>query len=111
MSRTICIELDDDGTVSVGEEPPEAEVPEQSGAAPAEGAEAAPTGTAAAGGEEEAEKAYMKPAKNIDDALRQAKALLEQPQTTDGSQSPFEQGFAQAQGAPDMGGTAGGLGA
>lgn len=90
---TVCITMNAaTGEFSVGIEPPEAEA--------AAAAPAIPGGEPAPGAEEEAEKAYMKPARDIDDALRQAKQLLEQPQSADGGANPFEQGFAQARGTP-----------
>jgi hypothetical protein len=70
----VCIEIDEDGTISVGAEPPEA----------GDDAEAADAGqtpgmtdlAAPQGGEEGAEKSYMEPVKSIDEALSVARDLL-----------------------------------
>lgn len=97
-TTTVCIACTTDAqgnmTYSVGIEPPEA--PD--------------TGAAPGPDDEAAEQSAMQPAKDVNDALRQAKALLDQPQSADGGPSPFESAFANARGTPDMGSTAGGLG-
>jgi hypothetical protein len=92
---TVCIELDTStGQFTVGMLP--------------QGQE---EGGGEGGADEEAEEAqWMKPARDINDALKQAKQLLEEPQSAGGGPSPFESGFAKVSGSPDMGGTAGGLG-
>lgn len=98
---TVCIEFNPTtGAYSVGLEPPEA--PDATGS---EGADAGADADSEAN-----EDSWMKPAKDINDAFRQAKALLEQPQSADGGPSPFEQAFNNVRGGPDMGATAGGLG-
>ena len=81
---TICIEIDEKGQISVGQEPAEAEAaPEAAPAAPGAPAPAAPAQIPAGmdaqlvGGEEEGEKSYMQPVGSIDEALAKAKALLQ----------------------------------
>lgn len=72
---TVCIEIDADGRISVGQEPEE-------------GAESADTGAAAApggmmdlsqpqGDEESAENDYMQPVQSINEALSVARRLLQ----------------------------------
>lgn len=93
----VKIELDDQGQVTVGQEP-------------SEDYQAPAHGTAE---DEQAEAAYMKPAKSIDDALATAKQLLEQGSaqtqpTQDQAESQFAQGFKSQQpgGAPAPNGSA-----
>lgn len=87
---TVCIEYSPStGQYSVGLEPPE-------GADDTD--DAAAGGAGGDGGEEANEASYMQPAKDINDALRQAKQLLETPQGAGGQPSPFEQGFANVAG-------------
>lgn len=111
MGKCVKIEMDDAGNFSVGLDPDYGkEGAEAAGAtagapgAPAAAAPdagnpfapaAAPAGAAAPG--EEQQEAPMQPARNLDDALKQAKALLEEP-TDENGNSPFEQGFASARG-------------
>lgn len=108
---TVCIEFNPvTGEYSVGMEPPEGDEGAEAGGE-AEGATDTDATAAGAGGEadEEAnEKSWMQPAKDINDALRQAKQLLEQPQSAEGGPSPFEQGFAGARGTPVAGSPGGG---
>lgn len=79
MNKTILIACDDQGQYSVGEQPT------AEAAVAVEGADA----------EGHPPEATMAPARDLNDALAQAKQLFEQPQTTDGGPSPFQQGFAK----------------
>ncbi len=89
--KKICIEMADDGSVSVGEEP-------QS------------EGGSAEGMPQEAEGSYMQPAESIDAALATAKQMLSGGQDQGlGPNNPFEQpkpdaamqqGFEKARGIP-----------
>jgi hypothetical protein len=108
--KTICISVNDQGQFSVGTQPAAASGPEVGAA---ETGTPAPAKQVPVGGEppeDDGAKPYMQPAKSLEDALAQAKQMLEQPETQDGGPSPFEQGFAQSQGNPDMGSTATGMG-
>jgi hypothetical protein len=108
---TVCIEFNPvTGEYSVGIEPPEgAEAGgEAEGAGDTDATAGAGAGVPGGEADEEAnEQSWMKPAKDINDALRQAKQLLEQPTSASGGPSPFEQGFAGARGTP-IAGTPGG---
>lgn len=100
---TVCISMNaSTGEYKVGLQPPPGAPDADDAGGGAEPGEGSP--------EEEAQDqdSYMKPARDINDALKQAKQLLEQPQTGDGSDSPFEQGFAQARGQA-LGGDTGGM--
>jgi hypothetical protein len=80
MTKCVCIEMEDDGSISVGLEPTDMAEGGQGGGGGAEGSQ----------GQEDAESSYMKPAKSLDDALQVAKDLL----TSDQAQ--------QAQDGPDV---------
>lgn len=85
MTKTVCIEMDDDGTITVGLEPASED---QGGAEPPEDSKA----------EEDQEKSWMSPAKDIDDALSTAKDLLTSDQAQQandqaGNNAAFEGGF------------------
>lgn len=91
--KKICIELADDGTISVGEEP------QNEGGMPEGSVQDA-----------ESDKSYMQPAESIDAALATAKQMLSGDQGQGlGPDNPFEQpkpeasmqqGFAKARGIP-----------
>jgi hypothetical protein len=69
---TVEIELAEDGTVTVGAEPPDAQ------------GEGTPTGQGDQPGADD--KAYMQPAKSVEDALMIAKDLLTNPQAQQAAQ-------------------------
>jgi hypothetical protein len=91
--KTVCIEMDDDGTIMVGLEP---ETADASGAAPQEGTQP----------EEDQEKSWMSPAKSLDDALSTAKDLLTSDQAAQAndqaSNDAFEGGFKGVSGAQGL---------
>lgn len=108
---TVCIEFDDaTGQYSVGMEPPEAPdaamspdgsappAPPPAGQAPGMQDLAKPP---APGDEEAGEAAYMKPARNLDDALAQARMLLRQAMPVGGAVMGGEPGGMGAQSAAD----------
>lgn len=90
MGICVKIEIDDNGQISVGQEPEEQEQPGADQGAQGGGQQQ----EAAAGGgadDEAAEKQYMNPVRSVDEALAMAKQLLAQ------AQSGTPQGQAQAQ--------------
>ncbi len=85
MSVTVQIEVEDDGSVTVGQPPEDsgAEGATPSGSMPGGmpmGTMMASGGTGASGSEEKADKSFMQPAASIDDALQKARAILTQGQ-------------------------------
>lgn len=101
----ICVEIevDEDGSVLVGMVPPEQE---QGGEGAPPAAEAAAGAAGPDQGEEEAEKAYMKPVKDIASALQVAGDMLQgqsgaQAQAAQ-AEGDFQKGFAgkQPMGSP-----------
>lgn len=70
--KTVEIEMEDDGTFSVGSPPPETEEAGEAEGSPQDAGE----DTEGSPAEESEEKAYMKPAKTIDEALDMARQLL-----------------------------------
>lgn len=98
MNRKVVIACDEQGQYTVGTEAPAmladgAEV----GMPPEAGAEPTAPAMDVQGG--------MKPAKDLDDALNQARTLLGAVQSTDGSPNPFQKGFAKVrpEGSPALG--------
>jgi hypothetical protein len=87
----VCIEVDDKGQVTVGQEPPEQ-------AAPQNGAPEAQMG-ALMGGEGQ-ERSYMKPVASVDEALAVAKQMLAQGQGSPDTE--MAQGFGQPQPTSQM---------
>lgn len=80
MKRTVIIDCDEQGQYSVGEQP-SADAAVALEGADAEGLPPEPT---------------MAPARDLNDALAQAKAMFEQKvQSMDGGPSPFQKGFAK----------------
>ncbi|HXN15895.1 MAG TPA: hypothetical protein VN878_05930 [Usitatibacter sp.] len=96
QEREVCISYNPaTGEVKVGLEPPEQEQGEAPGAAGAGGAP---------GGEEESEDEWMKPAKNLADALSIAKDLLTSGQAQDAeSEAAFTKGYDSQSGRPPTG--------
>lgn len=92
-AKTVCIEMDDDGTIMVGLEP---ETEDQGGAEGPEGSQQ----------EEDQEKSWMSPAKNIDDALSTAKDLLTNDAAAQANaqdaNAAFEGGFKGVSGAQGL---------
>lgn len=89
---TVCIEIDDQGQISVGMEPQESEDAGAQGSAPSQqGGQMTNLADIPAGDEEDAEKSYMQPAKSIDQALSMARDMLMQ---ASGQGPEVEQGAA-----------------
>jgi hypothetical protein len=101
---SVCIEIDEDGTITVGAEPPEGDESE-SGAD--DGSDAGQsTGMTdlsqpPEGDDEDAEKSYMRPAKSFDDARSIARDLLRNASQVGGATMGGEPGGAGAQSAAD----------
>jgi hypothetical protein len=81
--KTVCIEMADDGSITVGLEPEEGDGQEGSAA------------------DESQDKSWMSPAKSLDEALSVAKDLLTSDQASDAQNNDaFEKGY---QGVSGMG--------
>lgn len=89
MSATICIEIGDDGKLSVGQEPDEAQ-----GAAPEGGG--MPAAMDAQQTDDQADKSYLRPVQGIDQALQVARELIMQTmqQTQGQASTDMQAGFA-----------------
>jgi hypothetical protein len=97
MNKTVCIACDDQGQYSVGLEGPEPAAGDGSMPPDAGG------GDALSGGDgTQAEQSLMAPAKDLDDALAQARALLEQGQAPDAG--ALARGFDRVAKGPGAGG-------
>ena len=98
---TVIIDCDEQGNYSVGAEPPES------------GSQAsADTSGGEGGAQDQGEgQIQMQAAKNLDDALAQAKALFEQASSgnNDAAQKAFEGGFQGTMGPQAMGSNQGGM--
>lgn len=111
---TVCIEIDEQGQITVGQEPPEDDGSESDGQDP--GLASAQAGqmtdlSQPAGDEEDTEKSYMQPVKSIDEALKMARQILQQAAPQGGSVmgtpgAPGEQDAANSAFASRRGGKA-----
>lgn len=79
---TVCIEIDENGQITVGAEPTEDEAMGEDSASSADGsgeidlADPQSAGSSGESSEEDAEKSYMQPVKSIEQALSVARDLL-----------------------------------
>jgi hypothetical protein len=92
---TVCIEIDEDGTISVGAEPSESE--DSSDPSQAQGMTDLSQPPEA--GEEDAEKSYMKPVNSIEQALSVARDLLKNANQVSGATMGGDPGGPGAQDA------------
>lgn len=101
MAITVCIEVDDDGAISVGTEPEAPEAMAGEGAAPPVGATPGMTDLAQPPVDDESNEPGMQPAKSIDDALAIARGLLRQATQAGGATMGGDPGGEGAQSSAD----------
>lgn len=109
MATQICIEIDDDGTISVGQKPDDDESGDASASADTSSAQASgdqassmtDLSQAPAADDETAEQSYMQPVKSIAEALTVARGLLQKAMPTGGPTMGGEPGGEGAQAAAD----------
>jgi hypothetical protein len=96
---TVCIEIDEDGTISVGAEPSESEDSSDDGSDPSQAQGMTDLSQPPEAGEEDAEKSYMKPVNSIEQALSVARDLLKNANQVSGATMGGDPGGPGAQDA------------